>query len=56
MQRRDVSTLLRDVVAACDIIALATAVSREKYLADPVRRSAVERQIEILGESLRRLL
>lgn len=48
--------LLTDVIAACDAIAAFTrGRTRDDYAAELLLRSAVERQIEILGEAIRRL-
>ena len=43
-----------DVLAACDLLADFTRGKRfEDYAADALLRSAVERQLEIIGEALR---
>ena len=53
MTRRDLRAYLHDVAEACRMIAAFTAgKSFDDYTADPMLRSAVERQFEILGEAL----
>ncbi|MBC7834940.1 MAG: DUF86 domain-containing protein [Phycisphaerales bacterium] len=57
MPPRDVRLLLQDIVDACDLIMQCTPPDgRDSYLADPIRRSSVERQFEIIGEAMKRLL
>ena len=52
--RRDPRALLSDVVAACDLLADFTrGKSFDDYAAEALLRSAVERQLEIIGEALR---
>jgi uncharacterized protein with HEPN domain len=51
---RDQRAWLLDVLAACDLLADFTkGKSFEDYAADALLRSAVERQLEIIGEALR---
>ena len=51
---RDPRAWLSDVLAACDLLADFTRdKSFEDYAADALLRSAVERQLEIIGEALR---
>jgi uncharacterized protein with HEPN domain len=48
--------LLADILAACSAISAFTlGRTRDEYAADLMLRSAVERQLEILGEAIRRL-
>jgi uncharacterized protein with HEPN domain len=56
MPQRDVRALFQDVLDACDLIARCTVGSLDDYQADPVARAAVERQFEIVGEAVRRIL
>lgn len=57
MPRRDVRLLLQDVLAACDVISDCTrGLTLEQYASEVVIRSAVERQFEILGEAMRRII
>jgi uncharacterized protein with HEPN domain len=52
----DDPALLRDMLDACDRIArFVAAKTLEDYRADDLLRSAVERQIQIIGEAARRL-
>ena len=51
---RDPRAWLSDIVAACDLLAAFTEGKRfEDYAVDALLRSAVERQLEIIGEALR---
>ncbi len=57
MPPREPRLLLADIIEACDLILRAApANDRDGYLADPIRRAAVERQFEIIGEAVRQLL
>jgi uncharacterized protein with HEPN domain len=57
MQPRDVRHWLWDVRESCDVILEATrGLSFEEFVADRIRRSAVEREFEILTEALKRTL
>jgi uncharacterized protein with HEPN domain len=57
MPQRDVVLLLQDVLDACVVIEGCTGpLTQQAYAADIVIRSAVERQFEIIGEAIRRLL
>lgn len=48
--------LLADIIAAADaILSFVSNADREAYGSDLMLRSAVERQLEILGEAIRRL-
>jgi uncharacterized protein with HEPN domain len=57
MPQRDVALLLEDVIGACEVIEGCTAaMSDSDYATDVVIRSAVERQFEIIGEAIKRLI
>lgn len=51
---RDPRAWLLDIIAACDLLAEFTSGKGfEDYVANAMLRSAVERQLEIIGEALR---
>jgi uncharacterized protein with HEPN domain len=51
---RDPRAWLLDVLAACDLLAdFSRGKTYEDYAADVLLRSAVERQLQIIGEALR---
>jgi uncharacterized protein with HEPN domain len=55
MPPRDLRTCLHDILTAGDRIREVTdGLSFDEYAADWIRRAAVERQFEIIGEALRR--
>ena len=57
MQPRDVRHWLWDVRLSCDLILQATqGLTQEQFVADRLRRSAVEREFEIIGEAMKRIL
>jgi uncharacterized protein with HEPN domain len=52
----DSVALLHDVVSSAAAIAeFIDAIDEQQYIQDRLRRSAVERQLEIIGEALRKL-
>jgi uncharacterized protein with HEPN domain len=54
--RRDARAHLADVLEATDLIErFTTAADLDSYRSDPMMRSAVERQLEVIGEALNRL-
>lgn len=57
MKRPEVRKYLFDIAEACSLIETFTSGrSFENYQADPLLRSGVERQFEIAGEALARML
>ena len=55
MNPRDIRAYFFDVQKACGLILQFTrGVTRESFLVDLLLRSAVERQLEILGEAIRK--
>ena len=53
MHRREIRKYLYDVSEACELIARFTSGKKlADYQSDPMLRSAVERQFEIIGEAL----
>lgn len=57
MRPREVLAFLHDAAAACDLLERFTqGKSFDDYTADPMLRSAVERQLEVAGEALGRAL
>lgn len=54
MTRPELQALLFDIEGACELIARFTSrKTLDDYRADPMMRSAVERQLEIVGEAMR---
>ena len=54
---RDLRAYLFDIAEACDLVAAFTRdLSAADYATDPLVRSAVERQLEIVGEALSQAL
>jgi uncharacterized protein with HEPN domain len=57
MRRPDTRKFLFDVQAACKLISqFLTGKSFEDYVQDPLLRSGVERQFEIIGEAVNQML
>lgn len=57
MPQRDVGLLLQDVLDACHlIIQCVEGKTLEAYSSDLIIRAAVERQFEIIGEAIRRMM
>ena len=57
MPQRELSLLLEDILSAADVISRCVGgKTLEEYAADVIIRSAVERQFEIIGEAIRRVL
>jgi Uncharacterized conserved protein len=57
MSPRDVRAYLFDIAEACDLVlAFTKSKTVSDYAADPMLRSAVERQLEIAGEALAQAL
>ncbi|OPY05532.1 MAG: hypothetical protein A4E67_01883 [Syntrophaceae bacterium PtaB.Bin038] len=57
MRQRDIRKYVYDVAQACDLIPQFTkGKSLENCRSDPLLRSAVERQFEIVGEALRQAI
>ena len=57
MKRPDPRTFLFDIQNACELIVEFTSgMTFPDYVADPKTRSAVERQLEIIGEALGQML
>ena len=54
--RRDARAYLADVLEAAELIErFIAAADLDSYRSDPMMRSAVERQLEVVGEALNRL-
>jgi uncharacterized protein with HEPN domain len=57
MKQLDIRKYLFDINEACELLIQFTAgITFSDYSADPMLRSAVERQFEIIGEALAQLL
>lgn len=57
MPPRDVRMFLADIVSACEtILEIAGGLDEAGYRADKIKRQAIERNFEIVGEAMRRLL
>jgi uncharacterized protein with HEPN domain len=54
-EERDAAYLLDMLLAARDVASFVAPVTLEEYLGDRVRRLAVERGLEIIGEASRRV-